>query len=174
VINGPLIVDWDAVRYADHYSVFVRRTDRTAPDVVVHDVRGLDWSPDGPLVNGSYLVWVRAWTGAGVFGPWSSAQAFTLNVPVPGIVTLIGPSGTTSSTTPLFQWQAVPHAASYWLWISRLDVPQHPVLLEKDILATSFRPMALLPGQYRFWVRALNGLNIAGPWSSPFDIEVRP
>jgi hypothetical protein len=174
VINGPLIVDWDAVRYADHYSVFVRRTDRTAPDVVVHDVRGLDWSPDGPLVNGSYLVWVRAWTGAGVFGPWSSAQAFTLNVPVPGIVTLIGPSGTTSSTTPLFQWQAVPHAASYWLWISRLDVPQHPVLLEKDVLVTSFRAMALLPGQYRFWVRALNGLNIAGPWSSPFDIEVRP
>ena len=166
ITNGPLVIDWNAVRYADHYTTFIRRTDRVAPDLVTHDIQDTFLSLTRLPTNGSYKVWVRAWTEAGVFSPWSAPQSFNINLPTPAQVTLVGPSGSVQGN-PVFSWQAAANAAGYILWLTRVDTNQHPLLLELDLTETQYSsPNPLPAGTYRFWIRAISANGIVGPWSA--------
>ncbi|MBL8815209.1 MAG: hypothetical protein JNL58_04200 [Planctomyces sp.] len=165
VTNTPLVFEWDAVRYAAHYSVFIRRTDRSATDLEIHNVTGLSWSTMNLPHNGNYKVWVRATTDAGESSQWSSPVDFVIDVPVPGSVTLISPTGLIQGN-PTFVWQSASNAAAYGFWLTRVDTNQHPFLVELHLTDTQYIAVTPLPaGTYRFWVRAINASGVVGPWS---------
>jgi len=56
-------------------------------------VERLSWAAPAALPNGNYLVWVRAFCSAGVFGPWSQHLSFSISVPVSQQVILVEPDG---------------------------------------------------------------------------------
>jgi hypothetical protein len=91
---------------------------------------------------------------------------------VPPAATLTSPTGTITTVTPTYTWQAVSQAASYILWVD--DAVQSPKVLVTytavqagcgsgtgtcSVTATT----ALAPGNAKFWIRTVNASG-QGPW----------
>lgn len=170
---SPPKVTWSPVNFADQFSVFIRRTDQGQSDIHVQGVEGLSWTPQSSLPNGDYLVWVRAFSSAGISSPWSQSVSFSINVPVPQQVILLGPSGNIATGLPTFSWQPVAFADRYVLWLTNLDTNEHPVLLETSLRDNQYIPSTPLPlGNYRFWVRAINSVGVAGLWSQASSFTI--
>jgi hypothetical protein len=68
------------------------------------------------LPNGSYS-WVVITSNAYGNGPSSSSMSFTVGA-VPGKTVLVSPSGTITTTTPTYSWNAVLNATNYFLWVN--------------------------------------------------------
>src|SRR5436190_1716314 len=129
-------------------------------------------TPTVALATGPGTWWVKATTAAGD-GPWSADQTFTIAKPtVPGTATLLGPTGTTT-TTPTFSWKAVPGATSYSLWVddAKTQGKVQQVYAAAQLGCTdgtgtcAVTPgVTLATGAGQFWVKATNALG-DGPWS---------
>ncbi|MDG1895005.1 MAG: hypothetical protein P8J37_08855 [Fuerstiella sp.] len=86
---------------------------------------------------------------------------------------ILTPTGTITDATPEFTWQAVANAESYDLWVTSLE-SYETVLVERDIVGTSFTPTADLSlGRIRIWARA----NLVGggtsAWSPASEAIIR-
>lgn len=139
----------------------------------------LDGFADG-LMNGTYRVWVQARNAQGQKSVWSPAFDFDVAITTPVPPTLISPSGTTGPF-PIFRWDPSPNAVSYELLVkARIgsDTDPQPVVFEvKNITQTQYQHnVALPPGNYRWWVRAVNALGTHpddySSYSNPFDFTV--
>ena len=125
--------------------------------------------------------WILAWNKTGP-GPWSDGFEFAVAPPAgsavprpgtPGAATLLGPSGTLSSSTPTYTWAAVPGAMWYYLWVDDATGPRITewyTAVQAGCAAgtgtcavTPSVPLASGPG--RWWVNAWNTAGF-GPWSS--------
>jgi len=75
-------------------------------------------TPTSALTGGSYTWQILPYNSAGV-GPWSAPLSFSLPVPLPpDQVTLIAPSGTISTSTPTYSWNAVSDVELYYLYVN--------------------------------------------------------
>jgi hypothetical protein len=130
-------------------------------------------APGIPLASGAVSWWVQSWSPNG-YGPWSDTGTFTAPAPVvPGKVTPVSPSGSISTTTPAFSWNADAHASWYWLWVS--DSTGNKISRWYTAVQAgcgsgtgncSVVPgSALAPGSGMWWVDTWNP-NGAGPWSN--------
>lgn len=124
------------------------------------------------LAEGSHTWWVQARNGIGP-GPWSAPMRFTVAVglTVPGMPTLVSPTGAISGLTPSYTWNAVATAAEYQLWVNG---PSGDVISQWfgagsvcSAATCSVRPnVTLAEGAHTWWVQARNGVGV-GPWSLP-------
>jgi hypothetical protein len=188
-------VSWDAVNGADHYDLYISDlTTGQSPVLRNQDVTGMTYTFGHSLTPGhSYRFWAKAYDSAGNASFWSSPMDFSvpaLAAPVPA-----GPANMTTNEFPTFTWSAVSMANHYDLWVSDLTVAlssvqsnqdgglssrtggaEQGVLRNPQIAGTSYTfDHPLVPGHsYRFWVRALDASNNAGPWSSAWDFSEAP
>ena len=130
-------------------------------------------TPSTTLSNGTNQWWIEAGAGA----PWSDAMNFTVNVPLPGKATLVSPSGTISTSTPTYTWNAVSTATSYYLWV---DGPSGTAVIQTWYTAAqagcasgtgtcSVTPSTTLSnGINQWWIEAGAG----APWSDVMNFTV--
>ena len=69
------------------------------------------------LAAGAGSWQILPWNSAG-YGPVSDAMSFTVNLPTPAKVTLVSPTGTITTGTPTFTWNAVAAVGQYGLRIT--------------------------------------------------------
>jgi hypothetical protein len=75
--QGDVTLSWDEINLVDHYDVWVS----DAQDVLIYrneTVNGLQITLPSSLPPGNYRAWVRAISGAGTIGRWSSFRDFTI------------------------------------------------------------------------------------------------
>ena len=166
--NGTPVLGWSAVPGATQYEVWVdNQTTNTSRAVHNTSVTATSLALSG-LTAGSYRAWVRARDAQGGSYAWTSTFPFEVQRAA-GVLT---PIGTANSSAPLISWTAVSGAARYELWVSNLDTLER-VIHFTDITSTRFQPTAnLIPGQYRVWVRAIDGNGVSAAWSTPANFTV--
>jgi len=125
-------------------------------------------------------------TGTGVcafvvYADTSVTATFNLDS-VPGVASLISPSGTITTQTPTYAWDAAPGATWYFLWVADLYgrwiwqwYTAADVGCASDSSICSITPSTSLPlGEALWWV--IGAWNDAGygPWSSATSFTVVP
>ncbi len=133
------------------------------------------YTPTLPLENGSFRAWVRGFDKDGLASQWSGSADFTINATIGIAPVAISPSTTTSDNTPTFTWQGVANAGTYEILVKNMsDGGQPTVLNVNNIAGTSYTTTTTLaPNKnYRWWVRAISGNNVPGPWSQPQDFRI--
>ncbi|MCC6976606.1 MAG: hypothetical protein IT322_21555, partial [Anaerolineae bacterium] len=115
--------------------------------------RGCQAQP--PLTNPELLVTLTADRGAGT-------PSEVLLEDVPGIVTLLSPTGTITSPSPTFIWQREPTSAAYFLQLYRTSlniyVQHYDAAAVCDTTTCSVTPtLNLLSGSYSWYVWGING-----------------
>ena len=126
------------------------------------------WTPQDPLEDGVYRVWVRGRNANGA-GPWSIPIIRAVGGEQPQV------TGTTDSGVvlrPTINWTEGVQTVDYQLWVSRESDGQR-VLLESGLSQNSFTPTEdLSAGIYRAWVRQVPQKGAPLPWSSMGRFEV--
>lgn len=155
---------WTEATGAASFEFYLR-----APDGTVTNPRGLtqnSWTPASPLANGRYSWWVRGYTAADRPGVWSERGETWIG----GRPTLLSPVEP-QDAAPEFSWSPVDGAASYEVFLNRVDVASH-ILRVADLDSAKFTPPILVPGEYALWVRATNSEGAFGPWSSRHNFVI--
>lgn len=147
----------------------IRNLTTGATDFYPKGVTGTSWTPPKSMTDGPYRWWVQAIGPASVRSLWSPP----IDIYIGGRPNMLGPVGTTSNRMPTFTWTAISGAASYQLWVNRLDVAQSAVINRSGITSAGFTPTSsLAKGVYRIWIRALSTAGQWSPWSQPVDVTI--
>lgn len=160
--NAAPTFAWSFVTGATHYELELQ--DGTSAVVQTQQFIGTNsLTLMDALEPGTYVSTVRAYNGATLLG--TDSRRFFITTNNAG-AQLFGPEGNTTSTRPTFTWSGVDSATRYILWVNDDTRNINRRILESNLLTTSFTPDdALLPGDYRAWVRAYNGAAPVGPWT---------
>jgi hypothetical protein len=125
-----------------------------------------------PTAVGKYSVTASVSDG-GLSG--SQAFAWAIVAAAPAAVTLVSPSGTITTRTPTFVWNALSTASTYRLWVD--DAASGTIAIQKDYTPAqvgcgagtgqcSVNPgVTLIPGPATWSVMASNATG-SGPWSA--------
>ncbi|GAB4146555.1 MAG: hypothetical protein Tsb009_19280 [Planctomycetaceae bacterium] len=140
------------------------------------NIVGTSFTPQSAWPGSAIQVFVRGVNSSGQSGPWSSPPLefeIQSGTPVPGEVSFIGPTGSTSDNTPTIMWNADVNANTYDLLAYDINTGRQ-LANETNIVGTSFTPQSAWPGSaIQVFVRGVNSSGQSGPWSSPplqFDI----
>lgn len=165
---------WDAVPNADRYELWVNQGSQSR---VIHfsDLQDTTFTPDSDLSTGrNYTWWVRAFNADGVAGQWSPGVRFTMTGQSqrPGHVVLSGPFDDVNSRRPEFSWQADANADRYEIWVNEGSLAR--IIHQTNVRTTTLTPDfdLVIGATYKWWVRAFNSDNTAGPWSGPGQFTV--
>jgi hypothetical protein len=130
-----------------------------------------------PLSSGATVITVVAHDAAN--NGASATLTVTYNT-APVAATLVAPTGTITTTTPAFTWQAVTGATGYQLWVNdasqqgRINIgyAPAPVGCQGGTATCTVNPgVALAAGPAMWWVRTVNGAG-EGAWSSGLSFIV--
>lgn len=155
--TGQPTLTWQEVPGATGYEVWFSRV---FPNVDVlevdRNVTGTSWQVPGDLDSAMYRYWVRAKDADGDFTAWSAANQFEVRPD------LISPLGGSFTRTPTFEWEAIPFASAYELYLSSSNGVERIA----NIVGTTYTPTEALPeGDVRWWIRAEEALGNRG-WSA--------
>lgn len=159
------LFEWDAIPQAPGYEIFIRTV---TGDIRVTDITGLNFRPNVDLATGPIRWWIRASDAIGNRG-WSDVGEKGVRA------RLTAPVGSTTNTTPTFEWLGVDGASRYILVVMNTDT--NTVVLRNDnVTGTTFTASNQLSGgNYRFWVKAINGATNSfsdGLWSRSADFSI--
>ncbi len=138
-------------------------------------------TPSTALAEGVAQWSIETWNDAGS-GPWSDAGLFwvtSVGGSPPGKATLIAPSGTITTSTSTFTWNAVAKATWYRLWVgdmtgTRIDQWYHASSAGCASGTCSVTSSAALAGGTAQWsIKTWNSAGV-GPWSSAMGFTVTP
>ena len=160
---------WNAVPGAVSYDLYYRNFSTGAATIAQTGIASTSFTPSTNLPTGSYRWNVYAV----VQGGYRSLAATVQNFVIGGKPPVLTPQGSTSDTTPTFSWMPVTGAATYDLWVNRIDVPTNKIVFQTGLATTSFTPTTALPiGTYRVWVRAVSTTSQVSPWSTPVNFAI--
>ncbi|MGH3659835.1 MAG: hypothetical protein ACRDUA_24610, partial [Micromonosporaceae bacterium] len=134
-------------------------------------------TPSVRLRSGPAKWWIQAWSVAG-YGPWSTATLFTVSPPA--AATLVAPTGSISTATPTYTWNAVPTATQYYLWVNdtsgngriRIWYTAAAVGCAGGTGTCSVTPsVSLASGAAMWWIQTWNDAGY-GPWSAGLAFTV--
>lgn len=163
---------WSEMVGADHYEIWVNGISSGATRQVRQTTTGPERSFLLPALKaGDYRVWVRGVAADGSIGDWSSPVNFSAGK-APAFVGL--PSELPFRSHVVLQWEQIPSARSYELWI---DDPTPGLSPASSILTVTENRYVIdgleIHGKHRFWVRAVTNDGTRGVWSRPHTIAVR-
>lgn len=161
---------WLSVNGASRYDLWVDSVTTGTSQVIRRtNLQGTFFSPSTPLPNGTYRASLRAINDNGAGSRWSQVLEFTVNNNLRP--TFTGPTSP-ASTLPLIQWDAVPGADGYDVWLDNRSTGATGLINQTVFGQQSYQTTtALQPGDYRVWVRARSLDGSAGKWKS-FDFTV--
>jgi hypothetical protein len=132
-------------------------------------------TPSTTLGVGLGTWWIQTRNEAG-YGPWSSGMPFNVSIggSPPPAATLISPSGTISTSTPTYTWNAVSNSTWYYLWVN--DSATSAKIQTWYTAAQAGCPSGtgtcsvtpsttLASGSATWWIQTWNSFGY-GPWSS--------
>jgi hypothetical protein len=136
-------------------------------------------TPSTVLNNGDDVNWTVRSKNSNGLSSWAVASSFAVSI-LPAVPTLVGPTGTVTTTTPTFTWNAVSGAGSYDLWTPSDKTVNYTAAAAgcaSGEPTCSVTPATVLPnGDTVSWtVRSLNSgyLSSWGPTSS-FTVSILP
>lgn len=163
------VLTWAALAGALNYRVILKNSNSGA---IVHDVGGITgttFAVPQNLTTGYYKWWVTAYSPDG----YGSPNPIVTDFYVGGRPIVLSPAGDTTSTRPEITWTPVTGAATYNLWVNRLDVPTTGVINVTGLTEARYTPPAQLQkGSYRIWVQAVSTTNEVSPWSFAIDFRI--
>ncbi len=167
--SGTAVISWAALPGAVKYDLWVDNLSSGQQQVVRQAALTTNsYQLPGNLPLGKYAVWVRGIDAGGNGAYWSLAKQFNIT---PATI-ILSPTGPGFNMQPVFQWQALPGATGYQLFVRDL-VTNAIALNPVNVSATSYTPASSLPSSdYRWWVRASNNSGVTGSWSLPMDFNV--
>ena len=139
---------------AANYEVWLARISPNQSRIHVAEstsVSGTSWQPPADLTPGQYRLWVR---NSG--GTWSAEQNFEVKP------TLLSPIEPIYNARPTFEWEAIPEAPGYEIFIRTASGD----IIATDIAQTSYTPATELDTSrpIRWWIRSSDAL-FNGGWS---------
>ncbi len=173
---------WSAVSSATWYQLWV--DDSTASPKVQAWYKAADAgcgsgagtcavTPAIQVASGSAQWWIQTWNESG-YGPWSNGMAFVAGgTALPGKAALISPTGTTTTTKPVYTWSAVAGSTWYYLWVNDSaasgKIKQWFTASQAGCASgtgtCSANPaQALSRGSGQWWIQTWNEIGY-GPWS---------
>ena len=143
--------------------------------------------------NGDYLDYMDPWPGNGYTKSlyswvvhadydhdWTHTLQITTPSPTPGVATLLSPSGTITTTTPTYTWNAVSN--STWYCLSVWDSTGNKIHQWYNAASAgcpagtgtcSVTPTTEVGGSCKWYIQTYNDLG-SGPWSAPLSFTVPP
>ncbi len=157
--------DWTDVEYGRWYQLYV---ERSGQEKYLNEWIETESRYDTHLVYGRYRSWVRGWGPDGL-GPWSPVADFSFGVPEP-----FAPTGRVAGVTydPHFSWSIVPAATWYQVRLERNGSPYREPWVSNSPSWWPSGPVALLPGEYEWYVRAWGPGVGTGPWSAMVEFSL--
>ena len=153
-------ITWSPINGTTTYEVWVGRISPTQSRVLIGEslVSTTQFTPSADLEPALYRVWVRVQGGA-----WSRSVDFEVQP------NLVGPLTPVIEPRPQFEWEAIPGATGYQIFIRTGDssVGNNGDIIVNNIPANqlTFTPNLDLPeGSIRWWIRAENSRGNTG-WS---------
>jgi hypothetical protein len=166
-------LEWSTVSGASTYDVYLQDTTTGTMIVDGDQVTGTSYTPGAPLNDGDSYQWcVTALDGLGDVSSAPQALDFNVSLAVDMVPTPdpIAPMGTVTTTTPTFQWSAVPGAVAYYVQIVEVtNGTESEVLYPTYDTATSYTlstPL-LSAGTYQWQVLACDSSGTESAWSTP-------
>ena len=166
--DDATVLTWAALPGAAKYDLWVNNLTTHQNQVLREQSLTTNSYQTSSLPMGKYTVWVRGIDARNLAAQWSASQQFTV---APRAV-LISPSTPGFNNTPTYQWQALPGATKYQVYVQNLTT-NAIVVNQSNVATTSLTPTSALPvGDYRWWVKASNNDGIVGRWSESKDFNV--
>lgn len=131
------------------------------------------WTPTSDLPMGDYQFWMRGWGPTVGYGAWSSPGSFRIALPVPGVITLVSPSGLKQGTTHNYTWNKDAHATWYHLYVNRNGSKWLDQWFQTSGTGQfSVNVSGHTPGAtYQWWVESWSPGGY-GPWSSAMSFTI--
>ncbi len=139
----------------------------TGATQTISGITGTSWTPTSNLADGRWTWRIRAVSQFGSMTYWSELAQLQIG----GQTTVSTPTATRTSPAT-FNWLAVSGAASYSLWVNRVDVPQAVIRRDNITTNTFTTSTPLAAGTYRVWVRAVSTSGEVSLWSRTVDFTV--
>ncbi|MBL8820773.1 MAG: hypothetical protein JNL58_32425, partial [Planctomyces sp.] len=163
-------ITWTGSEGATSYDIWIGNQTTGVNPYLLANTSGTSFQPDSDIQIGTYNLWIRA-RGETADSPWTTQVNFRVGAPV----TMVPMDRWQSTNRPAFQWNALPGAVKYEVWISDLAEPSAPFLRLQDVTATSFTPDADMPlGLYRVWVRGIAADGMLAAWSMANEFFIAP
>ncbi len=160
-------LQWQTTQTVDSHWLWINQPDGT---IVINQRGLLNATADlSALQGGTYI----AWLSFDVQGAQSEWERFEVEVvsQVPQRPVIVSPSVNETSGDVAFQWMADDAAQHYELQLNYEGFGR--VIHLTNVTASSYRPpVPLWPGQWTFWVRAVNANGESRLWCSRFDMTV--
>lgn len=159
---------WQPVTGATKYSVWIKNLNTETVVFSQANITASNWTPPSNLANGHY-VWQVVAASNNARGLWSNLQSFSIG----GRPEMTGPIQSSNDTTPTFTWLSLSGAASFQLWVDRVDTYVQGVINVSNLTGVSYTPSAALPvGTYRVWMRAISTAGVVSNWSDPLTFTI--
>lgn len=160
---------WTGVSNAATYEIWINNATTGASKVVnVTGIAATSYTPTVDLGIGTYNVWVRGFTSSGLASLWSNSGVWQTRP----TTTLTDSGRTESSKAFSIQWDAVPGASSYDIWVDRLTSRTSQYLRNTNVLTNSLSVDNIAIGKYAVWIRARNTRGDLTQWSTQGIINV--
>jgi len=160
---------WTAISNAATYEVYVNNiTTNQARVVNATGIAATSYTTVVDLPIGTFNVWVRGFTSAGLASAWSPVAVWKLRP----TTTVLNSGRTESSGSFNIDWNPIPGASTYDVWINRLTSSTIEYLRNTSVIGNVLSVSNFDLGSYGIWVRARNTAGDLVGWSPQAIIKV--
>jgi len=166
-------IQWQEISGAVRYQIQVSNLSTGVSNFILrNNLTTPEFTPSENLGIGLYRVWVRAFDQYEIAGFWSVPRDFRVET-APLITSPVVTGNQAAPSFPQISWTAVADAARYELWVNNLTTGTSKVIYKTDLITTTYKSTEGLGSSvYRVFVRAVNGVGVAGQWSVAKDFTV--
>ena len=168
VADSTPTIAWQPVEGAESYEVYLYNDDGLGLLYRRKNITQSQIQPT-PMPDGNFRVWVKSYKADGNHGLWSRSQSFVIDAATSQVTaTPVSPLTATFDRTPAFVWDGSSQAVSYDLYLT-----DGTEIVEFTGSSTSFVPQTNLAiGDWKWWVRAVDGNSDKGEWSTGVSVHV--
>ena len=160
---------WTGISNAATYEVYVNNvTTNQARVVNATGIAATSYTTVVDLPIGTFNVWVRGFTSAGLASAWSPAAVWKLRP----TTTVLNSGRTESSGSFNIVWNPIPGASTYDVWINRLTSSTIEYFRNASVVGNSLAVSNFDVGSYGIWVRAKNAAGDLVGWSPQATLGV--
>ena len=165
---------WEAVDGAVEYQLAVRKSNRVGEDIN-EVVRGTSYTPALNLDEGEYVWKVLAYgEGRSYVSNWAREVSFTIGAPAAGnalydstrAITFVAPNGQVNGVRTLFDWQDIPGATQYDVYVSNITTRENGFINTQVNGSNYADQQNLKAGVHRWWVRSHGPNDQLSSWYS--------
>ncbi|MFM7059433.1 MAG: CAP domain-containing protein [Planctomycetota bacterium] len=165
-VRSAATLKWAEMPGAAAWEIWVDSVNPRVSQIVRRsEINGTSFQlPELPV--GRYTWWLRARNALNEFTAWSPPGSISITDRVTGIV----PAGSLFNSDLQLQWNPLPGASTYEIWVDNRTTGASGVFRSAGILTNSITIPALPPAALRIWIRARDFSAVNHPWSTPVDI----